>query len=195
MENSDDHFQADEQNYDENVPLQVCFICEKTRKRRKGREIPLAVNRKQTIDLLKSTATEHNDIEMLEKISSYSEDSSIPYHKCCKDQYLRDLSKGDESDFVKKRKATNTAYVLLCEMLEEYIVKNNECLFYEHVKKQYLTLLTEQCKLLSDSINVTSFSDRHLEKKLMETFEKKIKIIYAEKKISCSIFCSYRHVQ
>ncbi|KAL3280201.1 hypothetical protein HHI36_017701 [Cryptolaemus montrouzieri] len=34
---------------------------------------------------------------MLEKISSYSEDSNIPYHKCCKDQYLRDLSKGNES--------------------------------------------------------------------------------------------------
>lgn len=177
-----DHFEADGENNDDNVPLQICFICEKTRKRRKGREIPLAVNRKKTIDLLKSPATEHNDIEMLEKISSFSEDSNIPYHKCCKDQYLRDLSKGDESDFVKKRKATNTGYLLLCNMLEDYVIKNNECLCYDHVKKQYLTLLTEQCKLLSDSISITSFSDRHLEKKIIETFEKKIKIIYTEQK-------------
>lgn len=66
---------------------------------------------------------------MLEKLSSYSEDSSIPYHKCCKDQYLRDLSKGDERDFVKKRKVINTAYVLLCEMLEEYVVKKKNVYF------------------------------------------------------------------
>lgn len=39
----------------------------KTRKRRKGREILLAINRKKTIDILKSTATEYNEIDMLEK--------------------------------------------------------------------------------------------------------------------------------
>lgn len=95
---------------------------------------------------------------------------------------MRNLTKGEESDFQKKLKAINTAYALLCDILEEYVVKNNECLFYDRVKSEYLRLLTEQCKLLSDSISITSFSDRHLENKLMTTFEKKIKIIYAERK-------------
>lgn len=71
---------------------------------------------------------------------------------------------------------------MLSKTLDEYVVKKNECLFFDYVKKEYHKLLVEQCKQLSDSINSTSFSDRHLERKIMETFEKKIKIIYAEKK-------------
>lgn len=43
-------------------------------------------------------------------------------------------------------------------------------------------MLEQQCSLLSNSITISSFSDRHLERKLMETFDKKIKNIYAEKK-------------
>lgn len=58
-------------------------------------------------------------------------------------------------------------------MLEEYIIKNNECLFFDYVKKEYHKLLVEQCNLLPDSIRSTSYSDRHLERKLMDTFEKK----------------------
>lgn len=60
--------------------------------------------------------------------------------------------------------------------------KKNECLFFDYVKKEYHKLLVEQCKLLSDTISSTSFSDLHLERKIMETFKKEIKIIYAEKK-------------
>lgn len=55
-------------------------------------------------------------------------------------------------------------------------------MFFDHVKKEYQTLLVEQSKSLSDSISSNSFSDRHLERKLVETFDQKIKIIYAEKK-------------
>lgn len=142
----------------------------------------MSVSRLRTLDFLKSAGTEHCDVEMLEKISSFSDSLNIPYHKCCRDQYLRDISKGDESDFSKKRKASNTAYDMICEMLEQYVVKKNECLLFDHVKKEYRKLLIEQCAQLSDSINITSFSDRHLERKITDTFQKTIKIVYAEKK-------------
>ncbi|XP_018358131.1 PREDICTED: uncharacterized protein LOC108757918 isoform X2 [Trachymyrmex cornetzi] len=182
FDDSDDEVRAHEPVSNDDLSEVKCFICERSRKKRHGREVPLVVNRFRIIDLLKSAATKHNDVEMLEKISSFSADSNIPYHKCCKDQYLRDISKGDVSDFVKKKRASNIAYVMLCEMLEEYVVKNKECLFFDYVKKEYQKLLIEQCKLLSESISSTSFSDRHLQRKLMETFHKRIKIIFAEKK-------------
>ncbi|XP_077263749.1 uncharacterized protein LOC143898274 isoform X3 [Temnothorax americanus] len=182
FEGLDDTFRTDEPVSNENLPSVKCFICERTRKRQHGREVPLAVNRFRTIDLLKSAATEYNDINMLEKISSFSDDSNITYHKCCKDQYLRDISREKDNEFFKKREALNFAYIMLCEMLEENVVKNNECLFFDHVKKEYQKLLIEQSRLLSDSVSSTSFSDRHLERKLMDTFDRKIKIIYAEKK-------------
>lgn len=54
--------------------------------------------------------------------------------------------------------------------------------FFDYIKKEYQKLLEQQYSLLSNSISISSFSDRHLERKLMETFDKKIKIIYAEKK-------------
>lgn len=56
---------------------------------------------------------------MLENISSFSDHSNIPNHKCCKDQYIRDISKVGESEFQKRRKASNTAYTMLRDMLEE----------------------------------------------------------------------------
>ncbi|XP_039970190.1 uncharacterized protein LOC120782112 [Bactrocera tryoni] len=135
----DDPSDADEQITNEDLLLRECFICNKSWKRRLGRTVPLAVNKIRTIELLKSAATEHSDIEMLEKVSSFADTSTIPYHKCCKDLYLREVNKKAESDFVKKRKASNRAYELLCEMLEEYVVKKNECLFFHHVKKEYQT--------------------------------------------------------
>ncbi|XP_014372173.2 uncharacterized protein LOC106721668 [Papilio machaon] len=177
FEDSGDQFCAVDPLCDEVLPPVKCFICERARKRHRGREVPLAVNRFRTIDLIKSAATEHCDIVMLKKLSSFSKHYDIPYHKCCKDQYLRTISKGDESDFLKKRKASNTAYVMLCQILEEYCVENNEGILFDAVKKEYHNLLIEQCKLLSDSINSSSFSDRYLERKIMDTFKKKIKII------------------
>ncbi|KAJ8720630.1 hypothetical protein PYW08_006095 [Mythimna loreyi] len=162
--------------------LQTCFICEKQRKRYHGREVRLAVNRLKTIENIKNAATEQNDVSMLEKLSSFSDDSKTTYHKCCKDQYLRDIYKDESSEFLTKRKASNTAYTILCDMLEEKVVKNNECFFFDFIKNEYKQLLQQQYSLLSHSISDSSFSDRHLERKLMETFAKKIKIIYAEKK-------------
>lgn len=178
----DDQLYTDEPIDNNDSPLLQCFICEKNRKRRNGREVPLAVNKFRTTDLIKSAATEYNDIKMLEKISSFPNDSSIPYHKCCKDQYLRDIGKEENSEFGKKRKASNAAYSILCEMLEERVIQNNECLFFNHVAKEYQQLLEVQTRLLSDSVSSASFSDRHLERKLMDTFNHRIKIIYAEKR-------------
>lgn len=119
---------------------------------------------------------------MLEKLSSFSENSDISYHKCCKDHYLRRIYKNNDSEFLRKKKVYNTAYTILCDMLEERVVKNNECFFFDYIKKEYQKLLEEQYSLLSTSVTTSSFSDRHLERKLMETFDKKIKIIYAEKR-------------
>lgn len=118
---------------------------------------------------------------MLEKISSLSDCSNIPYHKCCKDQYLRDIYKNGNSEFLNRRKVFNAAFNILRDMLEERVVKNNEYLFFDYVIKEYLKLL-EQCSLLCNSISISSFSERHLERKLMETFNKKMKIIYVEKR-------------
>lgn len=119
---------------------------------------------------------------MLEKLCSFSDNSNISYHKCCKEQYLREIYKDDNSELLRKKKVSNTAYTILCDLLEERVIKNNECLFFDYVKKEYKKLLKQQCNLLSNSITISSISDRHLEGKLMETFDKKIKIIYAEKK-------------
>uniref|UniRef100_A0A6P7FYQ7 Uncharacterized protein LOC114335591 n=1 Tax=Diabrotica virgifera virgifera TaxID=50390 RepID=A0A6P7FYQ7_DIAVI len=182
LEDCDGQLDADESVIDKDLLHSECFICKKSKKRRHGRSVPLAVNRFQTIEALKSAATEYSDIEMLEKISSFTDSSKIPYHKCCKDLYLREICKTEDSDFAKRRKASNTAYDLLCEILEEYVVRKNECIFFDHVKKEYHRLLIEQYKGLSESINDTSFSDRHLENKILETFPKKIKCIFAEKK-------------
>lgn len=67
-------------------------------------------------------------------------------------------------------------------MLEESMVKNNECLSFDNIKKEYQKLLAQQCSLLTNSITISSLSDHHLQRKLMKTFDNKIKIIYAKKK-------------
>lgn len=180
--NIDDQLSTDNVIDDNDSTRLTCIICGKQRKRLHGREVPLAVSRLRTTDLIKSIATEYNDIKMLEKISSLCNDANIRYHKCCKDQYAREMGKEENSDYTKRRKASNMAYSMLCEMLEERVVKNNECLFFNHVAREYHKLLEEQIKLVSDSVSSSSFSDRHLERKLMDTFNHKIKIIYAEKK-------------
>lgn len=141
---------------------------------------------------MKNAATEQNDVSMLEKLSSFSDDSKISYHKCCKDQYLREIYKDENSEFLRKKKVCNTAYIILCDMLEERVVKNNECLFFDYIKEEYQKLLEQQYSLLSNSITVSSFSDRHLERKLMKTFDKKIKIIYAEQKKFLAPFSATR---
>ncbi|CAH2228320.1 jg1066, partial [Pararge aegeria aegeria] len=128
FQDSNNSFSTDEPVAHEDSASQTCFICQKQRKRHHGREVRLAVNGFKTFENLKSAATEQNDVKMLEKLSSFSDDTKIPYHKCCKDQYLRDIYKDDNSEFLRKKKVTNTAYTILCEMLEETVVKNSECL-------------------------------------------------------------------
>ncbi|CAH2100857.1 unnamed protein product [Euphydryas editha] len=126
FEDSNNSFSTNEPVAHEDSASQTCFICQKQRKRHHGREVRLAVNRLKTIESLKNAASEQNDVQMLEKLSSFSDDTKIPYHKCCKNQYLRDIYKDDNSEFSKKKKVTNTAYTILCEMLEETVVKNSE---------------------------------------------------------------------
>lgn len=112
FEDSNNSFSTDEPVAHEDSASQTCFICQKQRKRHRGREVRLAVNRLKTIENLKSAATEQNDVQMLEKLSSFSDDTKIPYHKCCKDQYLRDIYQNDNSEFLRKKKVTNTAYTI-----------------------------------------------------------------------------------
>lgn len=100
--------------------------------------MPLAINKLRTIELLKSAATEHNDIEMLEN-NYFDESSEIPYHKCCKDAYLQDINKKEESVW-RNVKASNTAYELLGEMIKE-LVKKKMNAFFDHVTKEYHNLL------------------------------------------------------
>lgn len=97
-EDLDDSCTTDQSVSNNDLPPRVCFICEKTRKRFHGREVCLAVSRLKTTEYLKNAATEYNDIPMLEKLSSFSKYSDIPYHKCCKDQYVRRISREENGE-------------------------------------------------------------------------------------------------
>lgn len=46
FEESNNYDHVDDDSNQVNLPPKICFICEKSRKRLKGREIPIAVNRK-----------------------------------------------------------------------------------------------------------------------------------------------------
>lgn len=142
-----DEVQQNEPN-NEDLRLAQCFICERPRKRFHGREVPLAVSKSGTVEQIKSAATEFFDLKMLEKTSSFANEPDIRYHKCCKDQYLRDISRNEDRAFFIKRKASNTAYTILCQTLEQRIIKEKECLFFNTVKKEYDELLIEETKSL-----------------------------------------------
>lgn len=109
-------FNTDEPAAHNDSASQACFICEKQRKRRHGREVRLAVNRLKTIESFKNAATEQNDIPMLEKLSSFYDDSKMPYHKCCKDQYLREIYKDENSEFrrIKRFPMLRILFFVIC---------------------------------------------------------------------------------
>lgn len=113
IETFNDSCNTDEPVTHNDPASQTCFICKKQRKRHHGREVRLAVTRLKTVEFLKSAATEQNDVLMLEKLSCFSENSNISYHKCCKDQYLREIYRNDDSEFRRKKNLQQCVYYSL----------------------------------------------------------------------------------
>lgn len=154
----------------EDLRLAQCFICERPRKHLHGREVPLSASKSGTLEQLKSAAMEFNDLTVLEKISSFANESDIRFHKCCKDQYMRDIARNEDREFFIKKGIKHCLHYFEWNVGATHNNNKKECLFFNTVKKEYEELLIEETKLLSDSIKIAALSDRHLEKKTNGNF-------------------------
>lgn len=152
----------------------------------KGRQVPLIRGTKVIIEQMKATATEGDDVDMLQKISKYENPSHILYHKCCKSKFQwrckKHVKGKEEMAWHLKRKCRSDAYTDLCSFIRERVVNNNECLFYTFIKDKYLELLHEQYNDVPSAVKPEFFSTQNLEKQLLATFYKEIKIIFVDNK-------------
>lgn len=64
--------------------LYACFFCEKHRKKVKGREEKLSVLLSNSIDSIRTLATQSGDIDMNQRLQQLPLDGEYFYHKSCK---------------------------------------------------------------------------------------------------------------
>lgn len=140
-----------------------------------------------TVEKMKATATELADVDMLSNISQYDDVSHIYYHKFCKTKLewrcQENAKRKRDGAWYLKRQVRSDAYNDLCSFIHEHVLENNQCIFYLFIKDKYVELLKEQYEDASNSKEPKFFTTRNLEKQLLATFNKKIKIIF----ISCSV--------
>ncbi|GBP70317.1 Chimeric ERCC6-PGBD3 protein [Eumeta japonica] len=177
-----DNTATDDSTADENT--HSCIICGKYRIYVKRRAVCLIKATNTFIEFIKAVSTEYN-IEMLRKIETLKDDNCF-YHKHCKTKFewhcKNDLEKKKEKTWHKKRQCHTDAYDKICILIRERVVENNECLFYNFISEKYIEFLHEQFDNVSNVEKPDFFSSRHLEKKLLVTFNAEIKIIFSNNK-------------
>ncbi|XP_031327663.1 uncharacterized protein LOC116159137 [Photinus pyralis] len=178
-----DNTATDDSTADENT--HSCIICGKYRIYVKRRAVCLIKATNTFIEFIKAVSTEYNNIEMLRKIETLKDDNCF-YHKHCKTKFewhcKNDLEKKKEKTWHKKRQCHTDAYDKICILIRERVVENNECLFYNFISEKYIEFLHEQFDNVSNVEKPDFFSSRHLEKKLLVTFNAEIKIIFSDNK-------------
>ncbi|XP_049881903.1 uncharacterized protein LOC126377895 [Pectinophora gossypiella] len=159
-----------------------CFLCKKSKRLNYGRRVPLILGvDKQTETVLKTAATTLKDKRLLKKINSFSKDFNIAYHKCCKDYYLRGISKRDANKFIKREKELNDSTCQsLAKAMDKYLVQDTKRLFIEHIREEFKKLEEEDAKS-PDTVNSTPLYMRLQDRKIIKTFYDKLAASRQEK--------------
>ncbi|KAF9411132.1 hypothetical protein HW555_009994 [Spodoptera exigua] len=162
-----------------------CIICGKYRMYVIRRAVCLIKATNTFIEFMKAVSTEYNNIEMLRTIETLKDDNCF-YHKHCKTKFewhcKNNLETKNEKTWHKKRQCHTDAYDKIYRLIRERVVENNECLFYNFISEKYIEFLHEQFDNVSNVEKPDFFSSRHLEKKLLVTFNTEIKIIFSDNK-------------
>jgi len=165
----------------------VCIFCEKTRKKHNGKAQSLHVCETKNFELsIKHYMNEMNDVSMQTKLSNIDfVAKEVKYHNICRVAYqnkynqFHDSKKKNEDhlNFQKSpwhinRNFHNIAYLSICDVIEQSIVKFKKIILLNVLHNEYLNLLCE----ISDGLFVnSSYTSQHLEDKLKRTFENKVK--------------------
>lgn len=178
-----DNTATDDSTADENT--HSCIICGKYRIYVKRRAVCLIKAINTFIEFIKVVSTEYNNIEMLRKIETpkMTTASITNIAKQSLNGTVRMISrKKKRKNLAQKRQCHTDAYDKICILIRERVVENNECLFYNLISEKYIEFLHEQFDNVSNVEKPDFFSSRHLEKKLLVTFNTEIKIIFSNNK-------------
>ncbi|KAL4113704.1 hypothetical protein QTP88_017283 [Uroleucon formosanum] len=165
----------------------VCIFCEKTRKKHNGKAQSLHLCETKNFELsIKQYMNEMNDVSMQTKLSNIDfVAKEVKYHNICRVAYQNKYnqfydSKKKNSDNLNFQKSPwhinrdfhNIAYLSICDVIEQSIIKLKKIILLNVLHKEYLNLL---CEISGGLFEDSSYTSQHLEDKLKRTFENKVK--------------------
>ena len=143
-------------------------------------------DKKDTVENIKSKATQLNDLDMLQKIAIFSRGGTkmIVYHNICKINYnnkTRATLKKETRPWHTTRDHHKVAFQEVCNFISDNIIHKNNFSFLSFLHTLYLNRLNMEYEHDPESFP-NLFSIQHLENKILNTFNKKIEIVTMNKK-------------
>lgn len=120
-----------------------------------------------------------NNQKILSKFENLTTET-ILYHKICKDLYygkIQTTNEPSQTTWHTTRKYHKAAYELYF-FIEENIISNRKCYLLSYLYNYYMCSLQRIAEENSDSYDKT-FTAQHLKTKIMITYGKNIKTLYA----------------
>lgn len=157
---------------------EVCVICEKKRKKVKGREQPLNLTESETIEFLKSYALQFDARNLLQRIEGKEKIKDIiMHHRVCK-YSLRSEVKSVErkqnprQQWHKKRDAHKLAFENVCSFVSNNVIQMRQSHFLSYCKELY----RQYIKTGEFDVDITC-EPYDLENRLLQSFPRKIAIV------------------
>lgn len=163
-----------------NTTEEVCIFCKKAQRMYNRKYIKLSVTKcEKTIVELKNTATEMNDVELLQEIQVImATRGSLLYHHNCKIDYgnkLRSKIRAgkERTEFHHRRTLHATALDYVSGHVEEYVIQEGKPILMETLQFIYKTRLKDEIDRQQLNIDV-NHTNRNLEQNLLSAFKGKI---------------------
>ncbi|KAF5292460.1 hypothetical protein FQA39_LY14007 [Lamprigera yunnana] len=167
-----------DQDVTQSQNITICFFCEKSRKKIKGRENKLALFTPAGRLTIKNLAIRSQDSNMVNKLENLSSEQECFCHTACKNIYITwresKLNKEKEkSDWHYTRDIRAEAYDLVEQFVSQNIVNQEQSYFLKFLNDMFINHLENNKHGVS---NYTS-KPYHLKERLLKKFPKKINLI------------------
>ncbi|KAK0089067.1 hypothetical protein PV325_009274 [Microctonus aethiopoides] len=160
----------------------VCIFCDKKRKKIKGSEEKLRVFNEETINKLESSAVQLDDLNFLNKVNIFRQNSHIHYHSACQRKFEYKLrckvsAQREETEWHRVRNINKKAYEEVCQFVSENIIKNQQPFSLSFLRTLFMKNIQEKNKL-----EYSYIKPYQLENRLKREFQKKIAIVQIDNK-------------
>lgn len=161
----------------------TCLFCGKARKKYRRKEVALHISSYDSYMSIKNMAQESADSQILNLLQNYSASRPCNYHTVCYNEYNYKTSSAskEETSWQIDRSGREKAFKELELFLEREIVEGGKAMLLSTVMNTFEDFLQE---LGGEDLenNETNFSERYLERKITEKFNKKLQTVHMHKK-------------